>query len=138
MRIGALAQEAGVSSDTLRFYEKQGLIRSQRSENGYRVFAPETAQLVIYIRTANRLGFTLAEISGSMLGIWGAADPDAAVAALLMEKIRLIDERIADMQRLRQDLAERVGQQCPLSRDAAAGAPPPLTPQAATATRSQK
>jgi DNA-binding transcriptional MerR regulator len=120
MRIGVLAQEAGVSTDTLRFYEKQGLIQSKRSENGYRVFAPETAQLVVYIRTANRLGFTLAEISESMLGIRDAPDPDAAVAALLTEKIRLIDERIADMQRLREDLAERVRQQCPLANDTSA------------------
>lgn len=69
MRIGNLAQAAGVSCDTLRFYEKQGLIRSTRAGNGYRLYAPETAQLVTYIRTAQKLGFSLAEIGKSMPAI---------------------------------------------------------------------
>lgn len=116
MRIGHLAQAAGVSCDTLRFYEKQGLIRSIRAANGYRTYAPETVDLVGYIRTAQKLGFSLAEIGGSLPAVWSAPDPDAAVAALLAEKVRVIDERIADLQRLRSELQERVRQTCPLSR----------------------
>lgn len=116
MRIGKLAGAAGVSSDTLRFYEKQGLIRSTRAENGYRMYAPETAQLVIYIKTAQRLGFSLTEISRSMPAIWRATDPDAAVAELLTEKMKVIDERIAELQGLKWDLQERIRQHCPLMR----------------------
>jgi len=116
MRIGNLAHAAGVSCDTLRFYEKQGLIRSTRAENGYRTYAPETAQLVGYIRTAQKLGFSLAEIGGSLPAVWNAPDPDAAVAGLLAEKIKVIDERIAELQSLRKELQERVRQTCPLSR----------------------
>lgn len=116
MRIGNLAQAAGVSCDTLRFYEKQGLIRSTRASNGYRLYAPETAQLVTYIRTAQKLGFSLTEIGKSMPAIWSAPDPDAAVAELLAEKVKVIDERIAELQHLKKELLERVRQQCPLSR----------------------
>lgn len=116
MKIGTLAQAAGVSCDTLRFYEKQGLIRSTRAANGYRIYAQETAQLVGYIRTAQKLGFSLAEIGESMPRVWNAPDPDAAVAGLLAEKIKIIDERIAELQGLRQELQARVRQACPLSR----------------------
>lgn len=114
MKIGTLAKATGVSCDALRFYEKQGLIRSTRAENGYRLYGPETAQLVTYIRTAQKLGFSLAEIGISMPAIWSAADPNAAVAELLAEKVKVIDERIADLQGLKKELLERVRQQCPL------------------------
>lgn len=117
MRIGSIARAAGVSCDTLRFYEKQGLIRSERTENGYRRYTPETTQLVTYIRTAQKLGFSLAEIGKSMPAIWSAPDPDAAVAELLAEKVRVIDQRIAELQSLKKELLKRVRQQCPLSRD---------------------
>ncbi|NEX62177.1 MerR family transcriptional regulator [Noviherbaspirillum galbum] len=116
MRIGTVARAAGVSCDTLRFYEKQGLIRSTRADNGYRHYAPETTQLVAYIRTAQKLGFTLAEIGANMPAVWNAPDPDAAVARLLEEKLGVIDKRIAELQDLRKELLERVRQQCPLSR----------------------
>ena len=115
MKIGNIAQAAGVSCDTLRFYEKQGLIRSTRAENGYRLYAPETAQLVTYIRTAQKLGFSLAEIGKSMPTVWSAPDPDAAVAELLTEKVRVIDKRITELQSLKKELLKRVRQQCPLS-----------------------
>lgn len=117
MNIGAIATQAGVSRDTLRFYEKLGLIRSTRAGNGYRRYAPDTARLVIYIRTAQKLGFTLAEIGANMHAVWRAPDPDAAVAALLASKVAVIDERIAELQRLKDELLERVRQQCPLAAD---------------------
>jgi DNA-binding transcriptional MerR regulator len=114
MKIGAVAQAAGVSCDTLRFYEKLGLIRSARADNSYRRFAPETVQLVTYIRTAQKLGFTLADIGASMPAVWQSADPDAAVAELLAAKVTIIDQRIAELQGLRDELLKRVRQHCPM------------------------
>jgi DNA-binding transcriptional MerR regulator len=119
MKIGAVARAAGVSCDTLRFYEKLGLIQSTRADNRYRRYAPETAQLVTYIRTAQKLGFTLADIGANMAAVWAAADPDAAVAALLAAKVQVIDERIAALQALKDELRERLRQPCPLSLPAA-------------------
>lgn len=115
MKIGALARATGLSCDTLRFYEKLGLIRSTRADNGYRQYAPDTTPFVMLIRTAQTLGFTLAEIGGSMAAVWGAQDPDAAVAALLAAKVKSIDERIVELQRLRKELLRRVRQQCPMA-----------------------
>lgn len=115
MKIGAIAQAAGVSCDTLRFYEKLGLIRSTRADNGYRRYAPETAQFVGYIRTAQKLGFTLADIGASMPAVWRSSDPDAAAAALLAAKVSIIDARIAELQGLRNELLQRVRQPCPMA-----------------------
>jgi hypothetical protein len=56
-----------------------------------------------------------------MPAVWGASDLDAAVAELLAEKIRVIDERIAKLQTLKAELQERVSQQCPLSGKKVAG-----------------
>lgn len=122
MHIGAIARAAVVSCDTLRFYEKLGLIRSTRAPNGYRRYAPETAQLVIYIRTAQKLGFSLADIGAHMPAVWNAPDPDAAVAALLASKVQVIDARIAELQRLKDELLARVRLQCPLAPQPAGGA----------------
>lgn len=115
MKIGDLAQATGVSCDALRFYEKRGLIRAGRATNGYRRYAPETVRLVHYIRAAQRLGFSLAEIGENLPALWNAADRDAGVARLLSEKIGVIDARIAELQDLKQELLDRVAQVCPLS-----------------------
>lgn len=116
MTIGNLAQATGISCDTLRFYEKRGLIRATRGSNGYRRYAPETVQLVGYIRTAQRLGFSLAEIGESLPALWNTENPDATVARLLTEKVGIIDARIAELEGLKKELLERVTQLCPLAR----------------------
>lgn len=115
MRIGHLAAATGVSCDTLRFYEKRGLIRAARGSNGYRRYAQETVQLVGYIRTAQRLGFSLTEIGESLPALWNAAHPDAAVAQLLTEKVEAIEVRIAELEGLKKELLERAAQLCPLA-----------------------
>lgn len=130
MKIGSLAAATGVSRDTLRFYEERKLIRSTRGENGYRVYAPETAQLIGYIRTAQRLGFSLAEIGESLPALWGGDKPDQTVAQLLADKVKIIDQRIKELKGLKKDLLERIAQACPL---AAARVPP--TPQSGAQRR---
>jgi DNA-binding transcriptional MerR regulator len=115
MRIGELAQASAVSRDTLRFYEQRGLIAAQRSINGYRDYPPEMLQLVLYIKTAQRLGFTLGEIGDSVAALWNAPDPDNAVAQLLRDKLQLIETRMRELDALRQELQLRLGQACPLN-----------------------
>lgn len=115
MKIGELARQTGVSTDTLRFYEERGLIRSQRAANGYRHYAVEIIELVKYIKLAQHLGFTLAQIGENLPLLWNAPqDSDEHLAQLFKEKIAALDERIAQMQALRNVLAERAGQPCPL------------------------
>lgn len=115
MRIGELAQACAVSHDTLRFYEQRGLIAAQRRANGYRDYPPDMVQLVLYIKTAQRLGFTLGEISESVAALWNAPNPDNAVAQLLRDKLQLIETRMRELDTLRQELQLRLGQACPLN-----------------------
>jgi len=115
MRIGELAQASQVSRDTLRFYEQRGLIAAQRSANGYRDYPADMVQLVLYIKTAQRLGFSLGEIGNSIGALWQAPDPDSAVTQLLQDKLNLIETRIAELDQLRQELQQRLGQRCPLN-----------------------
>lgn len=120
MLIGELAAAAGLSREALRFYEQQGLIRPRRMANGYRDYPAEAVALVQYIRTAQQLGFTLAEIGDRLPAIWDAEDPGPAVARVLAAKLQEVDHRIAALQALRQTLAERVATNCPLRATSAA------------------
>ncbi|EIK97036.1 MerR family transcriptional regulator [Pseudomonas sp. M47T1] len=116
MKIGQLAKAAGVSCDALRFYEERGLIRATRSANGYRHYPAQTVQLVLYIRTAQQLGFSLAEVGENLPALWQASDePVERLAVVFAQKLAAIDERIAQLQRLRQALSERAQAVCPLA-----------------------
>ena len=66
MQIGTLSTRTGLSRDSLRFYEKRGLLQARRSDNGYRDYPEEAVQWLGYVRTAQQLGFTLAEIAADM------------------------------------------------------------------------
>ena len=114
MLIGELATASGLSREALRFYEQQGLIRARRLANGYRDYPPEVVTLVQYIRTAQQLGFTLAEIGDRLPSIWDAPEPGPLLNQVLASKLGEIDARITALQALRQTLAERVATDCPL------------------------
>lgn len=117
MRIGELAQSTAVSRDSLRFYERLGLIGSRRSANGYRDYPLQARELVLYIKTAQRLGFSLAEIGSNLAGVQRASDPDAAVRTLLGDKLARVDQQIGELQALRTELQIRLQNDCPLGRD---------------------
>ncbi|AZF12527.1 Transcriptional regulator, MerR family [Pseudomonas sp. R2-37-08W] len=115
MKIGEVAAHMGVSVDALRFYEEKGLIKPLRAANGYRFYPEQTLQLVGYIKLAQQLGFSLREIGENLPLLWeseGASDD--LLTQLFEEKIALLDERIGQMQTLRNLLAEQAVQICPL------------------------
>ncbi|MFI7102454.1 MerR family transcriptional regulator [Streptomyces sp. NPDC050161] len=114
MRIGELAAQAGMTKDTIRFYEKLGLVTGRRLSNGYRDFPPETVIWLHYIRTAQSLGFSLAEIARHGEELRDAPNAAEALSVLLKEKIQVIDARMAELAALRTDLEVRVGAGCPL------------------------
>lgn len=117
MQIGEIADATGLSRDTLRFYEKRGLLRARRSANGYRDYPPEAVEWLRYLRLAQSLGFTLAEIEADLPLL---AAPDASAGQLrvaLEHKLADIDQRIDGLQSLRGELVRRLGQDmaaCPL------------------------
>ena len=119
MRIGDMAQATGLSRDTLRFYEKRGLLRARRGANGYRDYPPEAVDWLRYLRTAQQLGFTLSEIEADMplLAAPDAPETAALLRAALANKLADIDARIAGLSQLRAELARRLEtqmQSCPL------------------------
>lgn len=115
MQIGELAARTGLSRDTLRYYEKRGLIRAHRRPNGYRHYPDEMLFLLDFVQTAQELGFTLAEIEAELPGLGETGISQDRVADVLLGKISVIDERIRALQGLRNALADRLDQACPLS-----------------------
>ena len=122
MRIGDLAARVGVSCDTLRLYEKRGLIQADRWPNGYRDFPEETEALVKLIRLAQTLGFTLREIGELLRGMGGQLS-ESEVADLLRSKMAEIDSRMSAMLELRTVLETRLSAVCPLGLDQRGGHP---------------
>lgn len=117
MRIGELAAATGLSRDTLRFYEERGLVTARRRANGYRDYPPEAAEWLCYLRSAQALGFTLAEIEADLPLLADPAGSAAAIRAALARKLDDIDTRIAGLAQLRAALArklEDVQADCPL------------------------
>ncbi len=120
MRIGDIAAATGLSRDTLRYYEKRGLLRTRRSASGYRDFAPEAIDWLRYVKLAQSLGFTLAEIETGLPLFAATDDPGASAQALrtaLACKLDEIDQRIEGLRGLRRELARRLEGQmaaCPL------------------------
>ena len=115
MQIGELAELSGLSRDALRFYEKRGLIQAHRRPNGYRHYPPETLFVLDYVRMAQRLGFSLAEIESELPLLARGGLSSERAAAILREKISMIDARIGELGKLRTALAERLESACPLS-----------------------
>lgn len=117
MQIGEMADATGLSRDTLRFYEKRGLLRARRGANGYRDYPPEAVNWLRYLRLAQSLGFTLAEIEAD-LPLLEAPDASAPqLRAALERKLADIDQRIDGLHALRGELVRRLGQDmasCPL------------------------
>lgn len=117
MQIGELSARTGLSRDTLRFYEKRGLLRARRSENGYRDYPPEAVRWLAYVRQAQGLGFSLAEIEADLPGVTAAGADAASLQAVLARKLQEIDARIAGLQALRAELQAQLlapRPKCPL------------------------
>ena len=112
MNIGTLARQAGVPIDTVRYYEKLRLIPpASRTPSGYRVYDATDVRRLRFIRRAKDLGFSLEDIAG-LLELSARDGAMAEVKALAGGKIRVIDQKIEQLQRVRAALAERVAQ-CP-------------------------
>ena len=107
--IGAIATHAGVNVQTLRYYERRGLLPAPaRTSSGYRRYTSETVQLVRFIKRAQDLGFTLSEI-GQLIGLRAAPRRDRArVLKLATAKIADIEEKIARLGAIRGALATLV------------------------------
>jgi len=103
-RIGEVASGAGVSVDTVRYYERLKLLpRASRTSGNFRLFAPESIERVRFIKQAQELGLTLDEIKGLLAT--GGADECRKVRDLLSKKIEELDMKVQAMKDFRRTLA---------------------------------
>lgn len=105
--IGALASACGVSRDTVRFYEREGLLpRARRTASRYRVYTKDDEARLVFIRRAQGIGLTLEDIRG-LLRQHDARTPDECrrVAVLLRERIEGLDRKLAELKAFRKLLA---------------------------------
>jgi DNA-binding transcriptional MerR regulator len=109
LRIGDVAREAGVSADTIRHYERKGVLDGvARDDNGYRRYSEESVRRVRIVRRALSIGFTLDELAALFRQRRGGTPPCRRVRALVEEKMTELDERIRTLNALRETLGRTV------------------------------
>ncbi|MEU0565003.1 MerR family transcriptional regulator [Nonomuraea sp. NPDC005983] len=112
LRSGQVAEQAGVNPQTLRYYERRGLIAEPaRSPGGHRAYPPEIVTLLRVIKAAQRLGFTLDEVA-ELIDTGRRGHPTPDLRARAQAKISEVDERIADLTTIRSALTAVVSAGC--------------------------
>jgi MerR family redox-sensitive transcriptional activator SoxR len=113
LTIGEVARRSGVAASALRFYEERGLIASERAGSGHRRYPRAVLRRIAFIVFAQRIGLTLEEIGAELAKL----PPDRAPnrrdwSRLSSGWTARIDERIAELERLRAGLTECIGCGC--------------------------
>lgn len=107
--IGRLAKAAEVNIDTVRFYERQGLLQvAPRSGGGYRLYQAADLQRLRFIRRAKTLGFSLEDIA-ELLRLTEDGHDRARVKAIAQKRVADLAQRIAELERMRGILAHHAG-----------------------------
>lgn len=113
MHTREVVQEAGVTGDTLRFYEKQGLLGKRhvsRQPNGYRIYTKAALIRLRLIKLAQKMGFSLSEI-GVYIQRWeGGEIDDAEKTTIYNAQIQKVDEQLEELRRMRAYLCEKRAQ----------------------------
>jgi len=113
LTIGETARRSGVASSALRFYEERGLISSERAGSGHRRFARPVLRRIAFIVFAQRIGLSLDEIGGELAKLPPNRAPGRRDWARLSAGWSArIDERIAELERLKDGLTECIGCGC--------------------------
>jgi MerR family mercuric resistance operon transcriptional regulator len=106
MRRGELARRSGCHSETVRFYEKQGLLAAPpRTAGGHRAYAREHLRRLVFVRRARELGFSLEQIRG-LLALVDGGYTCAEVRALTLAHLDDIRSKVADLERMAAVLAD--------------------------------
>ena len=121
LTIGTLAERGGVNVETIRYYQRRGLLQEPvKPRGGFRHYPLDTAKRVRFIKRAQALGFTLEEIAGLL-----ALDQKKAcleTRGIATHKLELIEQKIADLMKMKRALS-RLLRACDVS---SAGAPCPI------------
>ena len=115
LRSGQVAQAAQVNVQTLRYYERRGLLRKpDRSPGGHRLYPPETVTVLRVIRAAQRLGFTLNEVADLIEAghHWHGARSSKGLQTLATAKLAEVEARLVDLSVIRDTLRAAVDAGC--------------------------
>jgi redox-sensitive transcriptional activator SoxR len=113
VRVGEVAERAGVNVETLRYYERRGLLPApERTPSGHRRYDDETVRFLRAIKEAQAVGFTLAEITEYLRAARRSQSPSHELRIRMAAKIDEIDSRIASLRGIREELARVVGCAC--------------------------
>lgn len=111
LKIGEVARRSGIGVETLRFYERSGLLsQPARTEGGYRLYDAEALKALEFIKRAQTLGFTLEEIKRVMNESRAGKRPCAEVRETVRRRLSELDEQMAQIQRYRDALAKTLKQ----------------------------
>lgn len=106
LSIGQIAKKTKLTVETIRFYEKQGLIiPPQRSDAGYRQYQADTVKRVFFIRRAKEVGFTLKEIKELLFLRKKPGTSCTEIKLRSLEKIEEIDKKMQDLQKIKKALS---------------------------------
>ena len=107
MRIGELAKTAGITPDTIRFYEREGLLpRPPRAMNGYRDYGPEAVDDLQFIKNAQALGLKLSAVREVLKISSGGEPPCEHVRATVSNRLAEVEQRLKELRGLRSTLRE--------------------------------
>ncbi|MER7455450.1 MerR family transcriptional regulator [Micromonospora sp. NPDC126480] len=119
LRSGELATAAGVNPQTLRYYERRGLLAApRRSPGGHRLYPSDAVTLLRVIKTAQRLGFTLDEVAGLLdagrhqHGRHQHGRPETGLQARARSKLAEVEQKLADLTVIRDTLRAAVAAGC--------------------------
>jgi MerR family mercuric resistance operon transcriptional regulator len=120
LTIGKVAKEANVNIETVRYYERLGLIsKPPRTESGYRQFPVEVVQRIKFIKRAQELGFTLLEVN-KLLSVSDGKDYDCHdIQQFASKKLEEIEQKISDLEKIKSilyDLSKKCPGQSPLDK----------------------
>jgi MerR family transcriptional regulator, mercuric resistance operon regulatory protein len=112
LSIGALSKRSGVNIETIRYYERIGVMPApDRSAKGYRVYGADHLKRLSFVRRSRQLGFSLDEIRGLLRLVDGHAYTCAEVRALTLDHVGEIRHKIEDLKRLKR-VMEEMATQC--------------------------
>jgi Cu(I)-responsive transcriptional regulator len=107
MRIGQLARITGTKAETIRYYEREGILPvADRTNSNYRDYSPAHLATLTFVRRARELGFSMAQVR-QLLALSDHADkPCQDVDLMVQDQLAEVDEKIADLTQLRTELAQ--------------------------------
>ena len=107
MRIGELAKQVGVTPDTIRYYEREGLLPpAERTPSGYRDYGPEVLDDLRFIKKAQALGLKLSDVREVLEISSGGKPPCEHVRATVSARLAEVEERLRELRALRATLRE--------------------------------